>query len=370
MADYYWNGTTANAGTSTNYTNAASGATGLPVTGDSLTIDHRASLGMTTGLAALTGVVLTKLHIKASVSNSLTFGTTTTKFQIGATEVRIGDSGGDGLSNAGASLINLNLEASAAVVHVVGTAPRASAAGYPPLMIIGSAISKITVQSGIVGIAWGLGETATAGEVSAVGDGADVFCGAGLTVTTAQKTAGSLALNSAPTTLSVSGGGSCNVYGDFRIPTVNANGSINLLNRRTPKSVTNIAMAVDVATATSAAHGFSNGDYVHVTGVTTTAFNGIFIIEGVAANTFDYIVEANPAAPGAVTGVLATRMAVGTLNLYAGARVRVADSPLPIHVEQINLYGDAVIERNAAVPSHFGYKRITEYRGSLQLRAA
>nr|WP_294577603.1 hypothetical protein [uncultured Rhodopila sp.] len=43
------------------------------------------------------------------------------------------------------------------------------------------------------------------------------------------------------------------------------------------------------ATVTAAGHGFSNGQYVTIAGATPVGYNGIWVIQNVTANTFDYV---------------------------------------------------------------------------------
>lgn len=50
------------------------------------------------------------------------------------------------------------------------------------------------------------------------------------------------------------------------------------------------------ATATFAAHGFTNGQYVTISGAAPAGYNGTFPIQNVTANTFDYILAADPGA--------------------------------------------------------------------------
>lgn len=62
------------------------------------------------------------------------------------------------------------------------------------------------------------------------------------------------------------------------------------------------------ATATKTAHGFSNGQSVTILGSTVAAYNGVWVIQGVTANTFAFILPADPGADGA--GVITARTSV------------------------------------------------------------
>ncbi|MCC6490665.1 MAG: hypothetical protein IT364_24480, partial [Candidatus Hydrogenedentes bacterium] len=62
-------------------------------------------------------------------------------------------------------------------------------------------------------------------------------------------------------------------------------------------AVSSITRSGSTATATSAGHGFSNGDSVFIDGVTETEYNGTFTIFNVTTDTFDYTVSGTPATP-------------------------------------------------------------------------
>lgn len=65
-------------------------------------------------------------------------------------------------------------------------------------------------------------------------------------------------------------------------------------------TLTALTRAGTTATATKAGHGFSNGQYVTISGATPAGFNGTYLIFGVAANTFQYTMAADPGADGTV----------------------------------------------------------------------
>lgn len=80
-----------------------------------------------------------------------------------------------------------------------------------------------------------------------------------------------------------------------------------LLNNDTSAvSVSSLTRSGSVATATSAAHGFADGQYVTIAGASLGAYNGTFPITVTGANTFTYLVEGEPVSP-----------AVGTLTAFA-----------------------------------------------------
>lgn len=69
----------------------------------------------------------------------------------------------------------------------------------------------------------------------------------------------------------------------------------------TAKSVSSITRSGSTATATSTAHGYSDGDRVTILGATQSAYNGSFVISGATANTFNYTVSGTPATPASGT---------------------------------------------------------------------
>lgn len=71
-------------------------------------------------------------------------------------------------------------------------------------------------------------------------------------------------------------------------------------------TLTGITRVGAVATATKAAHGFSNGQYVTVTGADQVEYNvTAALISGVTANTFDYPVTGAPVTPATGATILA-----------------------------------------------------------------
>jgi len=59
----------------------------------------------------------------------------------------------------------------------------------------------------------------------------------------------------------------------------------------TDKSITATSLVGTVCTATSAAHGYSNGDSIWIRGCTNGNLNGVFVISNITANTFDFTVR-------------------------------------------------------------------------------
>lgn len=84
----------------------------------------------------------------------------------------------------------------------------------------------------------------------------------------------------------------------FRNPTAMGNGSIPVLTINNLQNETQTEVNQTITGATNAspvvvtctAHGYSNGDQVYISGVLgQTAANGLHIIAGVAANTFNLV---------------------------------------------------------------------------------
>lgn len=68
------------------------------------------------------------------------------------------------------------------------------------------------------------------------------------------------------------------------------------LANRQVVTLTSITRVTTTATATYAAHGLSNGDFVEIYGATQTQYNGKFRIYGVTTDTFNYTMSSDPGA--------------------------------------------------------------------------
>lgn len=69
-------------------------------------------------------------------------------------------------------------------------------------------------------------------------------------------------------------------------------------------TLTSITRVGTTATATKAAHGFSNGHTVTVAGATPSGYNGTYVISNVTANTFDYTMAVDPGASASPAGTV------------------------------------------------------------------
>ena len=104
------------------------------------------------------------------------------------------------------------------------------------------------------------------------------------------------------------------------------------LNGATPaeadntKSVTSVTRSGSTATATIANHGYTNGDWVLIQGASAPEYNGVFVISGVTANTFDYTVTGTPATPatGSITAQANYYTYTGPITIDRTTTVRAA----------------------------------------------
>lgn len=201
MAAKKWIGTSTpgDASVGANYSPA-----GVPITGDSLLIDGTTTQAMDTNLAAMVAVTLTQLTIKKSAP-AVGNAATGVKLQVGATKADIGELNIDGTTAVGA-FVGWDAGAVATNVTIHDTAQK-GVGTFPPVQISGShASNKMTVKSGLVGVAVGFGDTANFPELDIIGANANVICGTGCSLTTINQTAGKGTANSAWTTLNQSGG--------------------------------------------------------------------------------------------------------------------------------------------------------------------
>jgi hypothetical protein len=148
--------------------------------------------------------------------------------QIKATAVNIGYNYGPG-SPAGSGRIKLDLGSTASTVTIDNTGTNTDTNKPTVRIKANSATTVIRVRKGKVGIAFESGETTTIGSitvsyVSQPSSDADVFIGAGVTLTTLTKTGGDVVLNCAATTVSSSDSGTLITAGSGAITTLNAKG--------------------------------------------------------------------------------------------------------------------------------------------------
>lgn len=184
---------------------------------------------------AHSGIQLARMVIYDTFTGSLG-GSGTNTLNIGADVIDVHVQAVAGQSGLGSPLINMNTGSNASTINVFGSraASGSTDGGLPPIRFIGSATagSSITVYSGYVG--FGVNNVSETGEVQTVsvsGSQAVLRIGGGVTLTTVKVSAGSLAINSAFTTLSQYGGNVLTA-GDWKATTFNLYGGTATLNHR------------------------------------------------------------------------------------------------------------------------------------------
>ena len=86
------------------------------------------------------------------------------------------------------------------------------------------------------------------------------------------------------------------------------------------EAITTATWLADLATYTATAHGYVNGDYVFVTGVTPSGFNTSGVVQNATTNTFDLSLTPDPGAY--VSGGAAASIYSGiTVDYYTGPQV-------------------------------------------------
>lgn len=132
-------------------------------------------------------------------------------------------------SPSGSTRIKIhNTNTSASTAEVIDTSTTSAETFKPPVRLLGSSANfDIYVRDGIVGIAADRdAETATVGDITATGDGAEVTVGAGTTFTSWSQAGGTHHIHGAGGNVtSVSGtGGTLTIDGDFLITTLTVDG--------------------------------------------------------------------------------------------------------------------------------------------------
>jgi hypothetical protein len=219
MSTEYLANTTTNWGTAANWSGSA-----VPVTGDTVYLDQRASAGIDAGLDQHL-VLLAALYVNLGMTQ--TIGTATAPLQIGATAFYFGLP--SNTTNAGSGRFNVDLGSSAATGYVLNTGGSSTDTGLEPLRIkCNNSSSRLFVSGGRVGIATSLpSDTATLGEIDVSGS-AVVNVAAGVTWTTIKQLGSSvLAVNSGGTTLTQLAG-TLTTFGTGAITTTTVGGTAKL----------------------------------------------------------------------------------------------------------------------------------------------
>lgn len=264
--------TTANLGPSDWNTAANWSGGAVPVTGDTVTIDGRASSAITYGLNQ-SGVTLAALHVKQASGYSV--GTTSAYLRISATVLKIGEPTGDGSTPSGANLIAIDTGANASTVTVFNSNGTGTS-GLPTVNLKGSHASNVlNVLGGVVGVGTLLpGDTASFPSMYL--QAGTLTVGSAVTAPTlVSQDGGTLYLNCAATTVKQDGGtlttsgtgaiGSAYLGGTAYL---NSTGTITLLETLPGSSV---SLASNPATTGSAA---TITDCVRHAGSTLNVDNG------------------------------------------------------------------------------------------------
>lgn len=119
--------------------------------------------------------------------------------------------------------------------------------------------------------------------------------------------------NIGPVTLTRTGNKSFTYTISGTTPTSPATGTIYADGATSPKTISSLTRSGNIVTATSASHGFVNGETVNIGGTPGTNENGYvgtFTISGVTTNTFNYTVVTTPQTPA--TGTISVQKATGS----------------------------------------------------------
>lgn len=163
--------------------------------------------------------------------------------KVSATTWTIGVPATDGTNPGGSGRIKIDFGSVQFTGTVLNTSQSSSDSGSPPVQIKGThASNKLYVLSGKAGVATATpGETSTLTELDVVGNGAQVVCGSGVTLTTVNVAGGAnLTTNTAMTTLGIGSGSKVTAYGTGAITTTNNSGTLNLNIRNGGTAATTI----------------------------------------------------------------------------------------------------------------------------------
>lgn len=180
--------------------------TAIPATGDDVVIPATATQAITSGLDQ-SGVAIADFLVKGFAG---AIGSKTGYLLIDPDRFEF-DSEGESFINIGSA--NINVE-----VHATADADE----GERGLYLLGSNIATLSVRDGDVGVAVQGGETSTVATIRVVGEGASVWLGDDVSLTTFSQSAGDNLLNCAATTVNMDGG-EIRTEGEGAITTFNAN---------------------------------------------------------------------------------------------------------------------------------------------------
>lgn len=98
--------------------------------------------------------------------------------------------------------------------------------------------------------------------------------------------------------------------------------------------VSSITFSTTTATATSNGHGYSNGDFIRISGASESVYNGSFAISNVATNTFQYTLPSTPTANASGT-LLAYKDNYSKVigNSFASGRVGIGNTTPTVELD-------------------------------------
>jgi len=139
------------------------------------------------------------------------------------------------INAVGSPLININHGTNAADITVYGSKqPPGTDTGLMPTRFLGSATSGTSLNVVSGSVAYGgnsVSETGTCQTLSATGNGAKVYVGSGITLSTVNVAAGEVDVNSAITTLNMTGG-TLTTVGNWQMGTATLTGGRAIFNHR------------------------------------------------------------------------------------------------------------------------------------------
>jgi len=139
------------------------------------------------------------------------------------------------INSVGSPLININHGSNAADITVYGSKiPPGTDAGLMPIRFLGTATSGTNLNVASGSVAYGgnsISETGQCQTLSVTGNGAKVYVGPGITLSTVNVAAGELDVNSAVPTLNLTGG-QITTAGDWQMGTATLTGGKGFFNHR------------------------------------------------------------------------------------------------------------------------------------------
>ncbi len=195
-------------------------------------LDAIASAASVTIEQSFTGLLGLREDAFATTADGATVVTTAREYRpaylVGNfSQVTIGSHTGIG-SPSGSGRVKVHTTTTSGQVDVQDSATSSNETFVPPVRLLGSNSGlAVNVRDALVGIAVDRpGETATVGDISVTGSGADLTIGSGVTFTSLSQSAGEVSIQGAAATVTSIDitGGTLTVEGDFTVTTLNVDG--------------------------------------------------------------------------------------------------------------------------------------------------